>query len=368
MSDIIVPKVGLTIEEVEVVEWLVDVGDTVDAGQPIATVNADKTEVEIEAPTTGTIGSIEADTGAVVPVGGLLGRLGSPDGAQPEGVGETEQSAAASPAPPQATEEVRAVASSPAPLPVPQPARTEDHVARIRVSPWARTLATRHQVPLATLTGSGPSGRIVGRDVLGAARDGVPSTRPRHAAAELIALRAEVDVAEALGVISYAQRFGIATSIGDLVARATFDALAQHQLVAEPVRAFALTHSATLEPARRVAPTDLAELASIVRARETGGLVAAGECQVMMIDLSDSGVELVSAVVPAGTSMTLAIGPIEWSARLRHGATVDRPRIRLTMTLDPALAEAAEAGATLRTIAYQLARAGDALAQLPIAM
>ncbi len=367
MSDIIVPKVGLTIEEVEVVEWLVDVGDTVDAGQPIATVNADKTEVEIEAPAAGTIGSIEADTGAVVAVGGLLGRLGSPDSAEPDAVDEPEQSAASSPAPPRATEEVRAAAPSPSPLPAPRQAPAQDHGARVRASPWARTLATRRRVPLATLTGSGPSGRIVGRDVLGATREGAPSTRPRHAAAELIGLRAEVDVAEALGVISYAQRFGIAASIADLVARATFEALAQHQLVAEPVRAFALTRSVTLEPALRVAPTDLAELVSIVRARETARPVSAGECQVMMIDLSDSGVELMSPVVPAGTAMTLAIGPIEWSARLRHGATVDRPRIRLTMTVDPALAAAAAAGATLRTVAYQLARAGDALAQLPMA-
>ncbi|MEM9514387.1 MAG: biotin/lipoyl-containing protein [Actinomycetota bacterium] len=365
MSDIIVPKVGLTIEEVEVVEWLVDVGDTVDAGQPIATVNADKTEVEIEAPAAGTIGSIEADPGAVVPVGGVLGRLGSPESAQNDAVGEAEQSAPTPSALPQATEEVHAAA--PPPLPTPRPAPARDHVARVRASPWARTLATRHRVPLATLTGSGPSGRIVGRDVLGATRNGAPRTGPRHHAAELVGLRAEVDVVEALGVISYAQPFGIGVSIADLVARSTFDALAQHHLVAEPVRAFALTYSVTLEPALRVAPTELAEVASIVRAREMAGPAAAGECQVTVIDLSNSGVELMTPVVPPGTAMTIAIGPIEWSARLRHGATVDRPRIRLTMTVDPALAASAEAGTTLRTIALQLARAGDALAQLPMA-
>ncbi len=75
MTPIIVPKVGLTIEEIEVVEWHVAEGEDVVAGQPLITVNADKTELEIESPIDGTLISIKARPGDVVEVGGELGHL-----------------------------------------------------------------------------------------------------------------------------------------------------------------------------------------------------------------------------------------------------------------------------------------------------
>lgn len=50
-----VPKLGLTIETVKLTEWVKDVGDQVEAGEVIATIEADKSAYEIEAPAAGKI-------------------------------------------------------------------------------------------------------------------------------------------------------------------------------------------------------------------------------------------------------------------------------------------------------------------------
>lgn len=55
MADLIVPRVGVSVKEVTIVEWLVEDGATVTTGQPILVVATDKTEVEIEATMDGTL-------------------------------------------------------------------------------------------------------------------------------------------------------------------------------------------------------------------------------------------------------------------------------------------------------------------------
>ncbi|HTK66102.1 MAG TPA: lipoyl domain-containing protein [Pseudonocardia sp.] len=55
MADLIVPRLGVTVKQVTIVEWLADDGASVNAGDPILTVATDKTEVEVEAVATGTL-------------------------------------------------------------------------------------------------------------------------------------------------------------------------------------------------------------------------------------------------------------------------------------------------------------------------
>jgi 2-oxoglutarate dehydrogenase E2 component (dihydrolipoamide succinyltransferase) len=71
--EIKVPKVGLTITEVEVIQWLKGVGDRVEEGEAIVEVEADKSQVAVEAPASGTLQEILAGEGAEVEVGGALG-------------------------------------------------------------------------------------------------------------------------------------------------------------------------------------------------------------------------------------------------------------------------------------------------------
>lgn len=71
---IFTPRPGLSVTEVEVVEWIVPDGATVTEGQPICTLGTDKVDVEVEAPAGGVLRHIAA-VSAVLQVGAELGRI-----------------------------------------------------------------------------------------------------------------------------------------------------------------------------------------------------------------------------------------------------------------------------------------------------
>ncbi|MCO7126781.1 2-oxo acid dehydrogenase subunit E2 [Sporolactobacillus shoreicorticis] len=155
--EIIMPKMGMGMEEGTVVEWLKQKGDSVKKGESVVSISSDKIEKELEAPEEGVLIDIEADVDDVVPIGQPLGYIGAP--------GEAVSSPAASaPAPEKKQEdqvvEVPEVASDPEPLKGEEP--------RLRVSPAARRLAKIKNVDLATVTGTGPMGRITKADVAAA--------------------------------------------------------------------------------------------------------------------------------------------------------------------------------------------------------
>jgi pyruvate dehydrogenase E2 component (dihydrolipoamide acetyltransferase) len=66
------PKLGDTSDEVLVIEWIRDVGDRVEEGDPLVLVETDKTEVEIESPYTGTIIEVVAASDSEVSTGNPL--------------------------------------------------------------------------------------------------------------------------------------------------------------------------------------------------------------------------------------------------------------------------------------------------------
>ena len=72
--------IGEGLEEAEIIEWLVQVGDRVRRDQTIVEVMTDKATVEIPAPASGTIGELRAEAGDVVPVGDVIFTL---EGATP---------------------------------------------------------------------------------------------------------------------------------------------------------------------------------------------------------------------------------------------------------------------------------------------
>lgn len=76
--DIVMPKWGMTMQEAEVTEWLVAVGDSVSEGQPIVTVASDKVDADVESPGTGTLTEILVAAGEAAEVGAVIARLSSP--------------------------------------------------------------------------------------------------------------------------------------------------------------------------------------------------------------------------------------------------------------------------------------------------
>ena len=70
--ELIMPKLGLTMEEGSVVRWLKNEGDRVEKGEPILVVETEKVEYEVEAPATGVLKQIIGQVEQVYPVGEVL--------------------------------------------------------------------------------------------------------------------------------------------------------------------------------------------------------------------------------------------------------------------------------------------------------
>lgn len=75
MTDIVIPKWGLTIEDATLVEWLVAVGEEVSEGDTIAEVETDKATSDLESPASGTIAALLVEPGTGVVPGQVVGRI-----------------------------------------------------------------------------------------------------------------------------------------------------------------------------------------------------------------------------------------------------------------------------------------------------
>lgn len=130
MAEVIMPKMGDAMEEGTLLAWKKQDGDTVKSGDIIAEIETDKSNVEIEAEDSGVL-HIQAQPGAVVPVGNAIATIGDVKAAP------TQQKAAAAPAPPSSPP--AAAPSRPAPKAAPQPASANNGRERVKASPLARS-------------------------------------------------------------------------------------------------------------------------------------------------------------------------------------------------------------------------------------
>ena len=153
--EILMPQLGLTMEEGTVTQWLKQEGDPVKAGEAVLEITTDKLTNEVTSEHDGVLLKIVAQEGEDIPVKGLLGYIGQA-GEQVGDIAAPTPAAAPAPAP--------AAPTAPAAAPAAAPSGV-----RIRISPYARKLAAGMGVDYSHLTGSGPSGRIVAKDILAAA-------------------------------------------------------------------------------------------------------------------------------------------------------------------------------------------------------
>ncbi len=156
--EVLMPQLGLTMEEGTVSQWIKHEGDEVKTGDVIVEITTDKLTNEVVSEHDGVMLKIVAQEGEDIPVKGLLAYIGQPG----EAVGgDAPAPAAAAPA---AAEAVPAAAPAAAPAPV-----AAANGARIRISPLARKTAAKMGVDYSGIAGTGPSGRIVLKDILAAA-------------------------------------------------------------------------------------------------------------------------------------------------------------------------------------------------------
>ena len=159
MSDITMPQLSDSMEQGTIASWLKADGDHVEAGDELVEIETDKAAVTYEASETGTL-EIVAREGTALAVGELMARIGA--GSASDGGVETPDSRpAAAPVVPAA------------PL-----ASANGSATGVRATPLARRVAAGHGVDLASVTGTGPRGRITRDDVVAAASLTLPSPVP----------------------------------------------------------------------------------------------------------------------------------------------------------------------------------------------
>ena len=169
-SAVLLPKLGNSVESSIILAWHKAVGDLVAAGEVLAEIETDKATLEVESPADGLLLARFYEAGAEVTVMAPIGAIGA--------AGED-------------VADLRPHASETTMQPLSQQPRTAESVThgtapaltargRPASSPRARKLAAARGLPLDGLTGSGPGGRILERDVQAALGQG-PASDPRGA-------------------------------------------------------------------------------------------------------------------------------------------------------------------------------------------
>jgi pyruvate dehydrogenase E2 component (dihydrolipoyllysine-residue acetyltransferase) len=255
-TEVILPKLGLAQEEGTIVRWLKPEGSRVSKGEPLFEVMTDKATLEVESPASGVVLRILVPEGETVPVATTIAVVGEP-GEQVPAAGRSrregpEAAGRAAAGPVVSPGEARAAEQGTAGVRGPD--------GRVRISPRARALAVSRGLDVRVITGTGPGGRIVERDVQQAlaaktAPMPAPPARPSPGPAAPIAARmraviarrmleslhtsaqltltTEADMAEAVRLREeiapeLERRDGVSVTYTDIVVRAAALALREH--------------------------------------------------------------------------------------------------------------------------------------------
>jgi pyruvate dehydrogenase E2 component (dihydrolipoamide acetyltransferase) len=149
------PDLGSGLQEGQIVNWLVEVGQTVTTSDDLCEIETEKAVIEIPVPYAGTILELKADVGDSVPVGDVLAIIG--DAGESANTAQTaNQKSTSSEAP---------VAAKAAPAQVTTAAPTTGS-GRVKAMPSVRRIAREHDIELTSIAGTGKFGQITRKDVL----------------------------------------------------------------------------------------------------------------------------------------------------------------------------------------------------------
>lgn len=184
--EIFMPALSPTMEEGTLANWLVKEGDAISSGDVIAEIETDKATMEVESIDDGTIAKILVEAGTDgVPVGQIIAILAE-EGEDIADVEVPSQTAAPASKPEPAPEAAPATDVVDA-IPTPVNGQITDSVTqassdRVKASPLAKRIAAQKGLDIANISGTGPHGRIVKRDVEAALKGGASAPAPVAAA------------------------------------------------------------------------------------------------------------------------------------------------------------------------------------------
>ncbi len=365
------PAVGDTMVEGEIVEWLVEVGDTVELDQAICSVETDKSVVEMTTPLRGTVLALGGEPGDVIEVGEALIVVGEPGEELP--TPEPEQAPAAAAA--------SAAISNQAVEPLPSQPSAPDTVKAL---PKARKLARASGIDLATVAGTGPGGSITVADVEAAAAAASAPAAGGGRRERLSATRRSIarHMAESMQVPQFtsmveADAGGLlearAAVVAETGSRVPLDALLVALLVPvlreHPVMNARLdgddleyferydigvavdTAEGLMVPVVRGAgalsvpelSAEILRLAGAARDRTVAPQELAGSTATVN-NVGALGVLAGTPMLPSGTSMIAAFGMVRPVVRLVGGAPVEVPTMTVSATFDHRIIDGGASG------------------------
>ncbi len=195
MAEITLPQLGETVTEGTITKWFKKVGDSVALDEPLFEVSTDKVDTEVPSPISGVLTEIRVAEGDTVPVGTVIAVVGDASSAPVPAASTAAPAPAPAPVPaPAPTPAPAPVASTPAAAPstltssnvsesTPASATGSSSTSTV-LSPVVRKLIAENNLNAASITGTGPGGRITRDDVLAAiSRGGATSAAPTVSAA-----------------------------------------------------------------------------------------------------------------------------------------------------------------------------------------
>lgn len=394
------PKMTDTMEEGVLIEWSVEEGDEIAAGDVIAQVETDKATMDVEAYDDGVLLKKVAKAGEALPIGGLIAILGDAGEDVSQMMAEHgSNDAASAPTAETATET----------LPADKKNKTATAVAsngRTKASPLAKRMATDHGLPLANLVGSGPGGRVIKRDVeaeiartpasvsvpahtLAADRsvESVRISQMRKAIARRLAeskytsphfyLTSDVDVAalvtqRAMLNDYLAKSGGPKVSFNDFVTKACASALVQHpdvNVTYAPEDGVILKYNyvdigvavaiedglvtPVIRDAQQKSVATIAQEIQALAARARDKKLTPEEMEGSTFTTSNLGmfgVDSFTAIINPPNSCILAIGGIRDTPVVENGSIVAGKRMKLTLSCDHRVVDGAVGAQFMATV------------------
>ncbi len=351
------PPIATDTTDGTLVRWLVAAGDRVERGQVLAEIDTAKVLVEVEAPEAGVVLSLLAPEGEDVQVGQTLAWLGEQGEAAPEPTPD------------------RGIPVSPAPVSV--PAGREG-----RAAPVVRRMAERLGVDLASVTGSGPGGRIMKGDVERAAAGSahVPDDAARLRAAVASALTrswrevphfsCELEV-DTLGRDDEIAEHGLTAVLLSCVARrlaadrllnATWeDGRGRVEQPSVNIGVAVAVPGGLVVPvvhdADRLTPRELRTAVVALVRRSLEHRLAAADVDGVTFTVSNAGMSGIGAIVPIVHRPAVAIlgvGARALRPTVADGRLEARPTVRLVLSCDHRAVDGLEASRWLVALGHEL--------------
>jgi pyruvate dehydrogenase E2 component (dihydrolipoamide acetyltransferase) len=395
VTPVYLKKMTWTMEEGLIIRWLKHEGDKISEGEGLCEVETEKTTDEIQAPVSGTLLKILRKEGTSAPVNEVIAVIGSA-GEDISSIPESSRSAPATPPSPAATDKPKLAHPSPMESEVSEPS-----LERIRISPSARRLARERGVDITRIKGTGPGGRIVSEDVLGAPGKSeagpsaeeyksAPLAGHRKVIADRLSLSArtavqvpitmEVDMTSVSKAKSEGEKAGLQISFNDFIIKAAATALREFpavntMLLGQELRTMSEVNVGVavrsgddllvpvVRNADRLSIQEISTSAKNFIERARSGMLATKEMSGGTFTISNLGmydVDMFAPVINPPETAILGVGRIVPKIVVVGEGTVIRQMMTLTLVFDHRVIDGVLAAKFLRRV-KQLLEASEKL-------